>query len=105
MGSRLSRIHKWQFEALSDITNQAQRLLSAGAHGYTPCGNGKIMKGQILDVYAEGEPTFRACVLELMDGGNEIVRVINLDTGETSMRGCCECEKAVIENIFNIDGV
>lgn len=61
------------------------------------------MKGQILDVYAEGESTFRACVLEVMGGDNDLARVVNLNTGETSLRGFCECEPAVIENIFDVE--
>lgn len=63
-----------------------------------------IMKGQIVDVHAEGEPTFRACVLEVLGGDEELARVVNLDTGETSVRGFYECGEAVIENIFNVEG-
>jgi len=57
------------------------------------------MKGQILDVYPEGEETFRACVLEDVSD-KELARVVNLDTGETSYRGYEECEEPIIDDIF-----
>ena len=60
------------------------------------------MKGSILDVYPEGEASFRACVLEVTGSDNDLVRVVNLETGETSLRGICECESPVIKDIFNL---
>lgn len=64
------------------------------------------MKGQILDIYPEGKPTYRACVIELVaDGlveGEEAVKVVNLGTGENNIVGHYECELPIIENIFKI---
>jgi hypothetical protein len=59
------------------------------------------MKGNILDVYPEGEEIFRACVLEVM--GNNILYVLNLSNGKKSMRSACECEYPLINDIFHLD--
>jgi hypothetical protein len=62
----------------------------------------EIMKGQILDIFPEGGSAFRACVLEVIGGDEEIARVVNLDTGEVSMRHHWECEEPIIENVFDL---
>lgn len=58
-----------------------------------------IKKGSIIDVYPEGGPTFRACVLSV-DG--KFFKVINLETGEVADKIHYECEDPIIDNIFNI---
>ena len=63
------------------------------------------MKGQILDVYPEGEETFRACILEVMGEQMDLVRVVNLGTGETSLRGISECDSPIIKSIFDVDTI
>lgn len=62
----------------------------------------EIKAGCILDVYPEGERSFRACVLEISGNGNDLARVVNLKTGRSSLRGFCECELPVIADIFNL---
>lgn len=61
------------------------------------------MKGQILDVYPEGDDSFRACVLEVVGGDKQLARVVNLETGETSYRGFHECESPIIDDIFAVE--
>lgn len=61
------------------------------------------MKGQILDVYPEGESSFRACVIELINGDEGLVKVVNLETGEITERHLWECEDPIINNIFIFD--
>ena len=58
------------------------------------------MKGQILDIFPEGGTTFRACVLEV-PSDEELIRVVDLNTGEISMRKSFECALPIIENIFD----
>ena len=61
------------------------------------------MKGQILDIFPEGENSFRACVIEVVGGDEEMAKVVNLDTGEVSERHYWECECAIIDNVFELE--
>jgi hypothetical protein len=66
------------------------------------------MKGSIIDAHPEGEFTFRACVLDVAvfgDGGvagDTLLKIVNLDTGETTVIFDYECESPVIEDIFSL---
>lgn len=60
------------------------------------------MKGQILDVYPEGGETFRACVLEVIGGGDELAVVVNLDTGEKLSVKSRDCWLPIIDNVFEL---
>lgn len=60
------------------------------------------MKGNILDVYKEGCDTFRACVLEVVSGDDQLAKVVNLDTGEIETVKYYECETPVINNVFDL---
>ena len=62
------------------------------------------MKGQILDVYPEGKETYRACVLEVIGGEDELARVLNLSNGEIREVTYSECSEPVIDDIFEIEG-
>ena len=63
------------------------------------------MKGQILDIFPEGEDSFRACVLEIIEGSDYPVKVVNLDNGGQTFRQHCECELPIINNVFELPGV
>ena len=62
------------------------------------------MKGQILDVYPEGSDTYRACVLEVIGGEDELAKVVDLSTGEIKDAHYYECENPVIDDIFAVEG-
>lgn len=59
-----------------------------------------MKKGSIVDIYPEGETSFRACILEVAD--NDCFHVVSLHDGERSVRCASEIESSVIENIFDI---
>jgi hypothetical protein len=65
------------------------------------------MKGQILDIHQEGGSTFRGCIIEEhfnhFGVGEDGIRVVNLDNGETKMVSRGECDKAIIENVLTLD--
>lgn len=56
--------------------------------------------GAILDVYLEGEPTFRACVLSVTCSGS--IWVVNLTTGNKHFVYKDQYEEPVIGNIFSL---
>jgi len=63
------------------------------------------MKGQILDIFPEGKDSYRACVIEVHGGDEEIARVVNLDNGEISMVHHWECEEPIIDNVHDLDAI
>ena len=60
------------------------------------------MIGAILDIYFEGEPSFRACVFDVASNGG--LWVINLKTGEKRLANEYEYEPPVIKDIFAVEG-
>lgn len=60
------------------------------------------MIGAILDIYFEGEPSFRACVIDTASNGG--LWVINLKTGEKRLANEGEYEQPVIKDIFAVAG-
>ena len=61
------------------------------------------MKGQIIDVHPEGKLTFRACVLRVIGGEEELADVVCLNTGEKRSVHYWECSEPLIENIFDLE--
>jgi hypothetical protein len=60
-----------------------------------------VMTGAIIDVYHEGEPSFRACVCDTASNGG--LWVINLKTGDRRLVCDGEFEPTAITNIFTMD--
>jgi hypothetical protein len=58
------------------------------------------MEGQIIDVFIEGERTFRGCVIEHVC--NEL-KVVRLHDGEIFTISVHDSEGAIIENIFDYE--
>lgn len=62
----------------------------------------ETQKGAILDVYFEGEQSFRACVFDV--ASNNGLWVINLNNGDKRLANDGEYERPVIKNVFEIQG-
>ena len=59
-------------------------------------------KGSIVDIYKEGCDTYRACVLNVIGGPEELAKVVNLETGKINEVHCWEVEGPVIQNVFEL---
>jgi len=61
------------------------------------------MKGMILNVCPEGKPSFIGCVIGVRGDMNKLLKVTNLDNGETAEYWPDECEldTPIIQNVFD----
>ncbi len=62
-----------------------------------------MKKGAIVDIHAEGEPTFRACVFDEASGYDTMFWVVDLRDGERTIRDLSEMSDPIIVDIFDID--
>ena len=63
----------------------------------------EFQKGAIVDVYEEGKPTYRGCILEAENSAGQAY-VLNLETGRSQWQ-CqkTEIEPTTIKNVFEIE--
>ena len=62
-----------------------------------------FQKGAIVDVYEEGKPTYRGCILEAENSAGQAY-VCNLTTGRSQWQcNQTEIEPTTIKNIFEIE--